>query len=183
MFFSRSVACVVGLALRVRHRWARIRIIRRKTATGWHHVRVARESQEKNYCFSFARLIHFVSSNILFYLVTEKRKSVQLPVLFVNICQSVLETILTTVYIQPDGSGTLLPQLLLFHLSTSRSTWSSMKLLKVKVGTVTSNKTHISVCIYQKCTNLPTTQMLWKRHPLLYAMCIGNHQLAHLGIC
>ena len=123
-----------------------------------------------------ARLIDFVSSNILFYLVTEKRKSVQLPVLFVNICQSVLETILTTVYIQPGDSGTLLPQLLLFHLSTSRSTWSSMKLVKVKVGTVTSNKTHISVCIHKKCTNLPTTQML-------YDMCIGNHQLAHLGIC
>ena len=177
MFFSRSVACVVGLALRVRHRWARIRIIRRKTATGWHRWCTLFGWPEK------ARLIDFVSSNILFYLITEKRKSVQLPVLFVNICQSVLETILTTVYIQPGDSGTLLPQLLLFHLSTSRSTCSSMKLLKVKVGSVTSVQTHISVCIHKKCTNLPTTQMLWKRHPLLYAMCIGNHQLAHLGIC
>ena len=35
-----------------------------KTATGWHLVRVARESQEKKYCISIARLINFVSWNI-----------------------------------------------------------------------------------------------------------------------
>ena len=164
------MACVVGLALRVRHRWARIRIIRRKTATGWHHVRVARESQEKN---------------LFKYTVLPRNRKKKICPTASLVCEYLPECPWNYPHncLYPTRRLWNSPQLLLFHLSTSRSTWSSMKLLKVKVGNVTSNKTHISVCIHKKCTNLPTTQMLWKRHPLLYDMCIGNHQLAHLGIC